>query len=153
MLIFYLGTRSARRSKIGIAPMTTPTIYVFAPDLSHPLGGMRMLYRHVDILNANGFPAYIVHNSPRFQIDWFEHSTPVLRGKIAMNLDDIAVYSEIGGLNISQWAQGKRAVVFNQNCYYTFSRYPMEGRVRTPYMQPEVIATLVVSEDSKRYMQ
>lgn len=133
--------------------MAKPTIYVFAPDLKHPLGGMRMLYRHVDILNANGFSAYIVHTSPQFQLDWFEYSTPVLRGRISMNPQDIAVYSEIGGLNINEWAKGKRAVIFNQNCYYTFSRYPMEGRVKTPYQQPEVIATIVVSEDSKLYMQ
>jgi hypothetical protein len=133
--------------------MSKPTIYVFAPDLSHPLGGMRMLYRHVDILNANGFQAYIVHSSRKFEIDWFEYSTPVLRGKIAMNPDDIAVYSEIGGLNIGEWAKGKRAVIFNQNCYYTFTGYPMEGRVKTPYMQPEVMATIVVSEDSRRYLE
>ncbi|HEV8378873.1 MAG TPA: hypothetical protein VGP99_08480 [Tepidisphaeraceae bacterium] len=133
--------------------MPKQIIYVFAADLAHPLGGMRMLYRHVDILNASGFEAYIVHSSPKFQIDWFEYSTPVLRGKIAMNADDIAVYSEIGGLNIVEWAKGKRTVIFNQNCYYTFTRYPMEGRVKTPYMQPDVIATIVVSDDSQRYLQ
>ena len=133
--------------------MPKPTIYVFAPDLNRPLGGMRMLYRHVDILNANGFQAYIVHSSPKFQIDWFEYSTPVLRGAIQMQPEDIAVYPEIGGLKISEWAQGKRAVIFNQNCYYTFLKYPIEGRVKTPYTQAEVIATIVVSEDSARYLQ
>jgi hypothetical protein len=133
--------------------MPKPTIYVFAPDLNHPLGGMRMLYRHADILNANGFQAYIVHSSRDFQINWFEHSTLVLRGRIEMKPDDIAVYSEIGGLNITEWAKGKRAVIFNQNCYYTFMGYPVEGRVKTPYMQPEVIATIVVSEDSARYLK
>jgi hypothetical protein len=71
--------------------MSKPTIYVFAPDLSHPLGGMRMLYRHVDILNANGFEAYIVHASKNFRIGWFEHSTPVLHGPVRMKEEDIAV--------------------------------------------------------------
>ena len=112
-----------------------------------------MLYRHVDILNANGFQAYIVHSSRKFEISWFEYSTPVLRGRIAMNAQDIAVYSEIGGLNIAEWAKGKRTVIFNQNCYYSFTRYPMEGRVKTPYLQPDVIATIVVSDDSKRYLE
>ncbi len=36
-------------------PMAQPSIYIFCPDLSRPMGGVRMLYRHVDILNANGF--------------------------------------------------------------------------------------------------
>src|SRR5258706_3874102 len=133
--------------------MAKPTIYVFAPDLTHPLGGMRMLYRHVDVLNANGFQAYIVHKSPNFEIDWFEYSTPVLRGRISMDAQDIAVFSEIGGLRIGEWAKGKRSVIFNQNCYYTFAQYPMEGRVKTPYLQPEITATIVVSDDSQRHLQ
>jgi len=133
--------------------MGKPTIYVFAPDLAHPLGGMRMLYRHVDILNANGFQSYIVHKSPRFEIKWFEHFTPVLRGRVSLEKDDIAVYSEIGGAQIAQWAKGRRKVIFNQNSYYTFLRYPLEKEVKTPYLHPEVIATIVVSEDSKNYLQ
>ena len=99
--------------------MSKPTIYVFAPDLAHPLGGMRMLYRHVDILNANGFEAFIVHTSREFKLDWFEYETPVLRGPVKMKEEDIGVFSEIGGLNIGQWAQGKRKVILNQNYYYT----------------------------------
>src|SRR5258706_4504387 len=133
--------------------MANTAIYVFAPDLSRPLGGMRMLYRHVDILNANGREAYIVHASRKFRIDWFEYSTPVLRGPIKMNDEDIAVYSEIGGLKILNWAKGKRKVIFNQNAYYTFARYPLQGNVKTPYMHPEVVGTIVVSEDSKNYLQ
>ena len=112
-----------------------------------------MLYRHVDILNANGFQAYIVHSSRKFEIDWFEYSTPVLHGPVQMKDDDIAVYSEIGGLNIAEWAPGKRKVIFNQNAYYTFMRYPLAGKVKTPYLHPEVIGTIVVSEDSKKYLE
>jgi len=58
--------------------MNQPSIYVFCPDLARPMGGVRMLYRHVDILNANGFDADIVHSSAGFRVDWFEHSTRVL---------------------------------------------------------------------------
>ncbi len=57
---------SANAHLKGEWAMPKPTIYVFAPDLGHPLGGMRMLYRHVDILKANGFEAYIVHSSRKF---------------------------------------------------------------------------------------
>jgi len=133
--------------------MPRQTIYVFAPDLAHPLGGMRMLYRHVDILNANGFEAFIVHTSREFKLDWFEYETPVLRGPVKMKSDDIAVFSEIGGLKIAEWAAGKRKVIFNQNAYYTFTRYPLGGHVKTPYLHPEVIATIVVSEDSMQYLE
>src|SRR4051794_39215037 len=133
--------------------MSKPTIYVFAPDLSHPLGGMRMLYRHVDILNANGFQSYIVHSSRNFAIDWFQYSTAVLHGRVEMNKEDIAVFSEIGGLKIADWAAGKRKVIFNQNAYYTFVRYPLEGKVKSPYTHPEVVAGMVVSQDSREYLE
>jgi len=133
--------------------MAKPTIYVFAPDLAHPLGGMRMLYRHVDILNANGFQSYIVQSSRDFKIDWFGYSTPVLHGRMDMKDDDIAVFSEIGGLKIAEWAAGKRKVIFNQNAYYTFVRYPLEGKVKSPYTHPEVVAGMVVSEDSREYLE
>jgi glycosyltransferase involved in cell wall biosynthesis len=133
--------------------MSKNTIYVFAPDLSRPLGGMRMLYRHVDILNANGFSAFIVHASANFKINWFEHQTPVLRGPVKLKSDNIAVYSEIGGLKIAQWAPGNRKAVLNQNAYYSFMGYPLLEEAKTPYMHPEVVAAIVVSEDSKRYLE
>src|SRR5438552_1383354 len=101
--------------------MSKPTIYAFAPDLSHPLGGMRMLYMHVDILNAGGFESAIVHTGPDFRVRWFEHSTRIAK-RPKLKAEDIAVFSEIGGLKINEWAKGKRKVILNQNCYYTFAR-------------------------------
>ena len=133
--------------------MNAPAIYIFCPDIPHPMGGVRMLYRHVDILNANGFDAAIVHSTRGFGIDWFEHSTHVLHGPMKLKTDDIAVFSEIGGLKIADSFAANRKVIFNQNAYYTFARYPLEGRVKTPYLHQEVVATIVVSEDSRQYLQ
>jgi hypothetical protein len=133
--------------------MNVLSIYIFCPDLPHPMGGVRMLYRHVDILNANGFDAAIVHSSPGFRINWFEHSTRVLHAPVQLKKQDIAVFAEVGGTKIGEWAPGNRKVIFNQNAYYTFLRYALEGRVETPYLHPEVVASIVVSEDSRRYLQ
>jgi hypothetical protein len=36
-----------------------------------------MIYRHVDILNEAGFPAYVLHSYSPFTCTWFEHDTPV----------------------------------------------------------------------------
>jgi len=55
--------------------MPKPTIYFFCPDLPHVLGGVRQTYRHVDVLNSNGFDAWIVHRKKGFKIKWFEHQT------------------------------------------------------------------------------
>jgi glycosyltransferase involved in cell wall biosynthesis len=132
--------------------MGKPVIYIFAPDLARPLGGMRMLYRHVDILNANGFEAAIVHSRPGFAVKWFEHSTRIVE-RPRLREEDIAVCSEIAGRNIATFAEGIRKVVFNQNAYYSFMGYPIAGRVKAAYTHPEVVATIVVSEDSQRYLQ
>src|SRR5204863_6941995 len=122
-------------------------------DLPHVLGGVRQTYRHVDVLNANGFDAWIVHRKKGFKIKWFEHETRVMYEPVKMKSDDIAVYSEIGGLKISEWAKGHRKVVLNQNAYYSFMGYPLLDEVKTPYMHPEVVGAIVVSEDSKKYLE
>ncbi len=35
--------------------------YLCGGESDHPTGGIRVMYRHVDILNEAGVPAYIVH--------------------------------------------------------------------------------------------
>jgi glycosyltransferase involved in cell wall biosynthesis len=132
--------------------MAKSTIYFFCPDLAHVLGGVRQMYRHVDVLNASGFEAAIVHSDPEFRIGWFENSTRIAK-RPKLKEEDIAVFSEIGGLKINEWAKGKRKAVLNQNCYYTFARYPLLEEAKTPYLDPEVVATIVVSDDSKRYLE
>ena len=48
-----------------------------APDARRAFGGVRMIYRHVDILNAAGFSAYVLHWYAPFTCTWFDHETPV----------------------------------------------------------------------------
>src|SRR5947209_9034 len=53
------------------------TIYYACPDVKKPLGGVRMIYRHVDILNEAGFSAYVLHSYAPYTCTWFDHDTPV----------------------------------------------------------------------------
>jgi glycosyltransferase involved in cell wall biosynthesis len=128
-------------------------IFVFSPDLPKPLGGVRQLYRHVDVLNANGFDATIVHRRKGFKIKWFEHETRVSYEPVAMGKDDVAVFPEIWGAKIRGYGKSIRKVIFNQNAYYTFMGNPLRGRLIVPYTDPRVVATIVVSEDSRRYLE
>ncbi len=44
------------------ATVPAVTIYYVVPvNTQAPFGGVRVMYRHVDILNAHGMPASIVH--------------------------------------------------------------------------------------------
>jgi len=134
--------------------MPKSTIYFFCPDLPHPLGGVRQTYRHVDILNANGFDARIVHRQKGFKIKWFEHDTRVIYEPAPVRKSiDVGVFPEIWGPNIAKWGKNIRRVVFNQNCYYTFMAYQLSEDARPTYLDPNVIGTIVVSEDSKKYLE
>jgi hypothetical protein len=83
--------------------MPKPTLYFFTPDLPHVLGGTKQIYRHVDVLNASGFDAWVVHRKKGFEIKWFEHETRVMYEPVAMRKSvDIAVYPEIWGSAITE---------------------------------------------------
>jgi len=47
-----------------------------------------------------------------------------------------------------------KKVIFNQGCYLTFHSHPInKDRVKSIYLDPSVISTMVVSEDSRRYLE
>jgi hypothetical protein len=130
-------------------------IYVFCPDDNNPWGGIRKLYRHVDVLHGHGWPAAILHKQPGFRCTWFANQTPVAyAGHAAVGASDFVVVPEVYGPNIKAMFPGVRKVVFNQNCYLTFSGFPPnlpEGDM--PYAHSDVLAAFVVSQDSQEYLR
>lgn len=52
-------------------------IYYLSHDHPDPSGGIRVLYRHVDILRRNGIEAYVAHERRGFRCSWFDNQTPV----------------------------------------------------------------------------
>jgi glycosyltransferase involved in cell wall biosynthesis len=136
-------------------PESAPrTIYFLCPDESRPTGGVKILYRHVDLLNANGFRAFIVHKKKNFRATWFDNATAVVRyGEIAPRAQDFVVFPEMYGPHGADHFRPAKKIVFNQNCYYSFYGYSYDPRdLTTPYTDPDVIAAFVVSEDSRNYL-
>jgi hypothetical protein len=163
------------------------------PDYAPPAGGIRVIYRHVDILRRNGYDAYVVHERQGFRCRWFENDTPILawssrrsgrdasavrraarhvrRGlrnvppdrlflhlheqpALGLRADDVVVIPEMFGPHLASIAPGNAKVIFNQNAYFTFKGYAAASAdVEFPYRHPEVVATLVVSDDSQRLLQ
>ncbi len=133
----------------------THNIYFYCYDLNIPSGGIRVLYKHVDVLNKNGFPAFILHQNPGFRCTWFENVTQVTNAvETRITPNDYLVIPEEIFAEISKLAGGIRKIVFNQNCYYTFSHgYSLDKTEKIiSYQDKEVIAALVVSDDSRRYL-
>ena len=134
--------------------MNGSKIFVFCPDAPKPVGGVRWLYRHVDVLHDKGFDAAIVHRQKGFHIDWLPHDTPVTHEPVAIRKSaDVAVFPEVWGPKINEWGKEIRKVIFNQNAYYTYHGNQLHGPIETPYTRPEVIATIVMSEDSREYLK
>src|SRR5213080_279448 len=131
-------------------------IYFGCPDKDHPVGGIRAIYRHVDVLNRNGFDAFVLHGVAPFRCTWFESETRVahrfrypsvnrsLPARIArrakrtfgrLSLDPHPAL-ELGQGDtlvmpevmpaLADFAPTSPKVVFNQNAYLTFAPYPLE---------------------------
>jgi Glycosyl transferases group 1 len=129
-------------------------IYALCPDSNRPGGGVRKLYRHVDVLNRNGWRAAVLHRSPGFRCSWFENTTAVACfAEVHPQPSDVLLVPEIYGPAIATIKPGIRKVIFNQNCHLTFHGYPLaKRREPAPYRHPDTVATLVVSEDSQEYL-
>jgi glycosyltransferase involved in cell wall biosynthesis len=148
--------------------MNKSKIYILSPDTNVPTGGIKQLYRHVDILNKNGFKASIIHSKRKFRCTWFENDTNIsYLAKTKMEKPDYLVVPEIygelfsneikvGGLNrkLKEFINlAKNTVIFNQCCYLSFNGYSIAKDDINPFwLSKSVIATIVVSEDSRQYM-
>ena len=160
-------------------------IYYRCPDKDYPVGGIRVIYRHVDILNRNGFPAFVLHHYHPFRCTWFENETPVAHevrypdlsrslparaGRTTMralgrppqidpvpvlelDASDVLVLPEVMP-EVPDLEAEVPKVVFNQNAYLTFAPYPPDVVPEAlVYARPELLGAIVVSEDSRRYLE
>jgi glycosyltransferase involved in cell wall biosynthesis len=153
-----LGWASAQRAlrwrrppKLRTAPSgDARTVYYLCPDYPTPSGGIRAIYRHVDILNEAGIDAAVLHHADGFACSWFEHSTRVVAApSTPLSPADVLMVPEVYGPFLDRFPAEPRSVLFNQNAYMTFEHVPAGSRV--PY---EIFAAaLTVSEDSARFLR
>jgi hypothetical protein len=129
-----------------------PVVYYLTPDDNAPRGGIRVNYRHVDLLNRDGIPAAVLHSRPGFRCDWFANDTRVSgAGEVTVAPHDLLVVPEYYASQLHLLPAGPRKVLFNQNAYHTFTRLPFDARAgrASPYTGlPNLVAMLAVSEDN-----
>ncbi len=132
-------------------------IYIRCPDDDRPCGGIQTIYRHADALNRRGFPAAVVHTEPGFRCTWFRNQTRIIYAdQVQYDPVDFIVFGfgASSGPYIAQTAPGIRKVLLNQGCYSSFIGYPIDKSMNeTPYLHPEVVATITVSDDSASYLR
>jgi glycosyltransferase involved in cell wall biosynthesis len=132
----------------------SPAAWFICPDYNRPSGGIRKLYRSVDLLNEAGFRAAIIHKRPGFRCTWFSHQTQVINSNRAfVSYRDVLVVPEIYGSSISDLPRGVRKVIFNQNTFLMLDSLISEQEAAVPYLNdPDLSVVLVVSEDNARVM-
>ena len=130
-------------------------IYYICLDVPTPAGGIKVIYQHVEMLCKHGMNASIVHFKEGFRCDWFENDVPIRYiNTLQPASTDIIVIPAIWSRKLISFAPRIKKVIINQGAYLTFGGYPVDNRVvESPYHHPDVLATLVVSEDNKRYLQ
>jgi GT2 family glycosyltransferase/thioredoxin-like negative regulator of GroEL len=127
----------------------TPRVLYLCPDDDTPSGGIRVIYRHVDVLNEAGIPAAVLHATPGFRCTWFEHETRIVHEPVE---GAVIAIPEIYGPELASLFPGARKVIVNQNAYNTFNGYSL-GSTASAYAHPEVEAAIVVSEDNAAYLR
>jgi glycosyltransferase involved in cell wall biosynthesis len=129
-------------------------IYVLCPDTNNRHGGIKQLYRHVDVLRKHGFSAFLLHKQNGFKCDWFKTNAPVVyESEVNITKSDYLVVPEVYGSGIANLYPGVKKVIYNQNAYYSFWEYPIDkDEILTPYLHKDVVAALMISDDNKNYL-
>lgn len=130
-------------------------IYYF-PGLDHPVpsGGVATHYEHVRHLVALGIDAAILHVQPGFRPTWFDLEVPIRYvPDTELGPNDLLVINEIMGPNAADIARGIRKIVFLQNIHYVFRGYPIPPTTPAPYTDPEIVATMVLTETERDFFK
>jgi glycosyltransferase involved in cell wall biosynthesis len=129
---------------------TSPTIFYLCPDYPVPSGGIRTIYRHVDILNDGGWRSAVLHHQDGYACGWFEHSTRTVGApSVKLSSDDLLVVPEIYGPFLERLPRELRLVGFNQNAYLTFEHLPASRSLSYDTFE----ALLTVSQNSADYLR
>ncbi|MEH1125137.1 glycosyltransferase family 4 protein [Micromonospora sp. CPCC 206061] len=128
-----------------------PTIYYLGPDLDLPIGGIRVIYRHVDTLRQLGIEAAVLHGADGFRSTWFENKTRIeYASRTRIGPEDLLVVPEWYGPTLDRIPRDIRVVIFNQRAYDTWDFVPYDDSAQgAPYAGHDNIrAILTVSQDN-----
>src|SRR5258706_7346156 len=121
-------------------------------DNPSPSGGVRTLYRHVEILRDAGCDAFIVQHQRAFRITWFASTAPVLyaEGGLALEPADWVVIPEDHSAALAGFSGvGCRKAIFCQGHYHVFDYIPAASSW-TDYGGSEVLVSSLPIRDFLR---
>lgn len=137
---------------------TKRLFFVCYPDTNATIGGVKQIYRQVELLSQAGYHAAVLQEKPNFRADWFSSEAPVIDLQSFLNLPpnpatDCIVLPETWLSNVPTYLNGIPKVIFNQNAYYTFG---LDGNINTDtlnlYRHPDIRFVVTVSDDNRRFL-
>ena len=133
-------------------------LFVCYPDTNHPIGGVKQIYRQVELLSTNGCQAYVLQEKPGFRANWFSSEAPVkdLDSYMKENPSaetDVIVLPETWLNNVPNYLPGIPKIIFNQNAFYTFGlNGSCNEQTLELYQHQDIKGVVTVSEDSQRLL-
>ena len=130
-------------------------LFVCYPDTNQPIGGVKQIYRQVELLHKAGWDAYVLQEQPGFRADWFNSDAPVLdldayKASPPSADNDLVVLPETWLANVPSYLPGIPKVIFNQNAFYSFGLSgACDNRTLDLYRHSDIQAVVTVSNDSR----
>lgn len=123
----------------------------FCPATDKPAGGVKVIYRHAEIVNAMRFKdwnAEIFHwDDPQFRCTWFDHHAPIKTSNAFLSGEHFALLPECHLLDFGRQlaSLNVRYGIFVQNAYLIGANDPRVNLLQA-YGDAEVILT--ISDDT-----
>lgn len=123
------------------------SVIYWCPARNIPTGGVRVIYRHADVMNTLGVDAQIYHwHNPAFACSWFEHQSRIKRDRTLHLKKDFSILPEGVSVEIGQklHAVGAKYGLFVQNSVYALfgGNHTQAKAVAEAYRAADLILTI-----------
>ncbi len=123
-------------------------VYI-SPDSNTPTGGIKVIYKHAELLAQLGEPATVMHFAHGYRCDWFAHDAPIAYIDQLLTSDIVMVPEIMTILGNQLHNIGVRYCMFVQNGYLVLPTRPIQ-EVWQCYKN--AVAILSISEDTSEYL-
>lgn len=126
-----------------------------APASNTPAGGVKVIYRHSELLNTLGIESAVWHPSDSsFKCAWFENSIKTIKTEDLSPQTDFIIIPEIWASSYVAMLKNLnfRVAIFVQNCYYTHVNLNLENLQATEEAYRDADLILSISHDTTEYL-